>query len=141
MKSIWCIETKDGYMKIKVSVGEIVDKYTILEIKLKNAKDSQQKKNIKKEYEYLERKVKKLKVHFSLIYSLKAINSEIWDIEDEVRRHEAVQDFSIRFVELARSVYTKNDERAAMKKKINLLYDSDFVEEKILPKYEGEIKK
>lgn len=126
---------KDGHMKIKVSVGEIVDKFTILEIKLAHAKDKQQKKNIKKEYNYLKRKVKKLKIHFSLIYSLKSINTEIWDVEDEIRKHEAVEDFSTRFVELARLVYIKNDKRAEIKKKINMLYDSNFMEEKILPDY------
>lgn len=122
-------------MKIKVSVGEIVDKYTILGIKLDNAIDPKQIKNIKKEYKYLKKKVKSLKINPTLVFQLQMINLDLWDIENSIRQHEAEQDFSEEFINLARAVYVTNDERAAIKKKINDLYSSKFVEEKILPEY------
>ena len=128
-------------MKIKVSIGEVVDKYTILEIKLDHARDVRQIRNIIREYDYLKNKVDKLKVSLKLIEALKVVNMTMWEIEDEIRQLEAKKDFSDKFIQLARAVYKNNDQRSKIKKKINEQYGSEFVEEKILPKYEKEVKK
>jgi len=132
---------RDGFMNIKVSIGEVVDKYTILEIKLDHARDVRQIRNIIREYDYLKNKVDKLKVSLKLIEALKVVNMTMWEIEDEIRQLEAKKDFSDKFIQLARAVYKNNDQRSKIKKKINEQYGSEFVEEKILPKYEKEVKK
>lgn len=117
---------------IPVSNGEIIDKYTILEIKLRNVKDEIKLRNIKKEYLLLKEYVFKLK-NFNitkLIESLGKINSELWEIEDQIREKEKIKDFGIDFIELARSVYKKNDERFKIKYQINIQTNSDLKEEK-----------
>ena len=124
-------------MKIKVSIGEVVDKYTILEIKLDHARDIKQIRNIIREYDYLKSKVDKLQISSKLVEALKVVNMTMWEIEDEIRKMEADKDFSDKFVQLARAVYKNNDQRSKIKKKINEQYGSEFVEEKILPKYEN----
>jgi hypothetical protein len=140
MKLIWCIETKDGFMKIKVSNGEIVDKYTILMIKLDHATDKKQIKNIKREYKYLKNRIKKIKFDDELMYKLYFINRELWCVEDTLRVLENNKDFSDKFIVNARSVYHLNDKRAKIKKAINSDTYSKFVEEKILPNYKEEKK-
>jgi hypothetical protein len=125
-------------MTIKVSIGELFDKITILEIKRFNITDPQKLANVLKEYNYLQKKAEKLnpKYNKSAHYKkLMAVNAELWNIEDAKRDHERTKTFDAAFVELARSVYIKNDERAAIKKAINKKYDSDIVEEKSYKKY------
>ena len=123
-------------MKIEVSNGEIVDKMTILELKLDKIKDKTQLKNIEKEWAILNDCVMSLYQIFSdsdfysKVDELSEINSQLWDVEDWIRNCEKEQRFDKEFVELARSVYRLNDQRAQLKKDINLLTKSNFVEEK-----------
>jgi len=123
-------------MKIEVSVGEIVDKLSILKIKKNNIKDETKLININKEYEYLFQIVfDELKIEEGDFYNLVIINERLWDIEDSIRDKERESSFDAEFIELARSVYFTNDRRAEIKKDINLKYGSLFVEEKSYNKY------
>jgi hypothetical protein len=123
-------------MKIEVSVGEIVDKLSILKIKSDNITDLDKLKNINKEYEYLYTIVfDDLKVSQEDFSELVSINQKLWVIEDDLRDKESVQEFDSVFIELARSVYFVNDKRAEIKKEINIKYGSLFVEEKSYKSY------
>jgi hypothetical protein len=123
-------------MKIEVSVGEIVDKLSILQIKTGMIKDQKKLANVKKEYDYLSDIVfDELKIEQSDFFELVVINSKLWEIEDRIRNKERDQEFDKDFIDLARSVYFTNDERAEIKKSINLKYGSYFVEEKFYEKY------
>jgi len=123
-------------MKIEVSVGEIVDKLSILQIKTGMIKDQEKLANVKKEYDYLSNIVfDELKIEQSDFFNLVVINSKLWEIEDRIRNKERDQEFDEDFIDLARSVYFTNDERAEIKKSINLKYGSYFVEEKSYEKY------
>ncbi len=119
-------------MKIEVSIGEVVDKVTILEIKTEKFKDPKKLKNVKKEYDILKKAMEKegITTASDEFKRLKAVNLKLWNIEDNIRIEESKQQFGETFIKLARSVYFENDERAAIKKKINLKYGSDLVEEK-----------
>jgi hypothetical protein len=118
---------------IPVSVGELFDKITILQIKLQKITDISKLNNIKKEYDFLVEIATKIDADFlsnSHYQKLFEINSELWVVEDSKRNHEANKDFGDSFIFWARKVYMKNDERAAVKRKINELYGSEIVEEK-----------
>lgn len=119
-------------MKIEVSIGEIVDKVTILEIKTEKFKNPEKLKNVKKEYSILKKPMEKMgiKTDSTEFKKLKRVNLRLWEIEDNIRIKEAKQEFDAQFIKLARSVYFENDKRAALKKKINLKYGSELVEEK-----------
>lgn len=125
-------------MKIEVSIGEIVDKLSILQIKKLNIVDEDKLINIKKEFNYL-LEVVESELNFStssdLYLELLKINKKLWIIEDNIREKERNKSFDGEFIELARSVYFTNDERSKIKKHINLEYGSDFVEEKSYNKY------
>jgi len=123
-------------MKIEVSIGEIVDKLSILRIKKENIVDEQKLRNVLTEYEYLYDIVfSELQVSTADFQSLHAVNSVLWKIEDLIRLKEKDKQFDNSFIELARSVYQTNDERAELKKQINIKYGSKFVEEKSYAKY------
>lgn len=122
-------------MKIEVSNGEIVDKFTILQIKKEKCDDSKKLLSISKELSYLQLIVDKLKVPENLLMSLKLINQKLWDIEDEIRKYESKKIFDDKFIELARSVYITNDQRFLIKLQINQVTNSKFIEQKILPDY------
>jgi hypothetical protein len=123
-------------MKIETSIGEIVDKLSILKIKKNNIKDETKLINISKEYDYLfQITFDELKIEESDFYDLVIINERLWDIEDSIRDKERDSSFDSEFIELARSVYFTNDKRAEIKKNINLKYGSLFVEEKSYKKY------
>lgn len=119
-------------MEIEVSVGEIVDKLSILQIKTEKITDNDKLKNVTKEYLYLHEIVfSKLNISYDDQYlKLLEVNRELWDIEDKIRDKERDKKFDSEFIELARSVYFTNDKRAEIKKEINLKYVSTFVEEK-----------
>ena len=123
-------------MKIEVSNGEIVDKMTILELKLDKIKNITQLKNIEKEWAVLNDCVMTLyQIYgdsnlYKKVDELSEINSQLWDIEDWIRDCEKEQRFDKEFVELARSVYKLNDQRSEVKRQINILTKSNFVEEK-----------
>ena len=129
-------------MKIlaEISVGELFDKITILNIKTKKIQDSEKLMNIKNELNFLNNQASNIKVkdQESLnknINKLQSINEELWDIENYKRDCEANKDFGEKFIELSRDVHFKNDIRAQIKKEINLLTDSIIVEEKEYSKY------
>lgn len=117
-------------MKIEVSNGEIVDKYTILLIKSEMIKDEAKLVNIKKELTHLEAIVIKLNIKEEYRLELLKINVSLWEVEDELRKLESVKSFDNYFISLARQVYILNDERASIKKKINTDTNSNFTEEK-----------
>ena len=123
-------------MKIEVSIGEIVDKLSILQIKTTFIKDEEKLNNVKKEYDYLYDIVfNEMKIEQSDFFDMVSINQKLWKIEDDIRDKERDKIFDDEFVQLARSVYFTNDERAEVKKKINLKYGSLFVEEKSYSDY------
>lgn len=120
---------------IPVSIGELVDKITILMIKEHHAKD-QQLVNIQKELHLLQAKLDDLGLsghpHFdSMLQALTNINVSLWHIEDQIRVMERNQDFGSDFITLARAVYQTNDERSALKLQINKTFNSEIIEEKI----------
>lgn len=123
-------------MKIEVSNGEIIDKLTILQIKLERIKDEAKLKNLKKEYDELIRVTSAIINTTDPLYrSLYEINCELWDIEDQIRDLERNKDFGKDFIETARAVYFKNDKRSVIKRDINLKTSSGFIEEKSYEKY------
>ena len=129
-------------MKIlaEISVGELFDKITILNIKTQKIYDSEKLINIKNELNFLNKQASNLNVkdQDSLrknINKLQSINEELWDIENFKRECEANKDFGEKFIQLSRDVHFKNDIRAQIKKEINLLTDSIIVEEKEYSKY------
>jgi hypothetical protein len=124
----------------EVSWGELIDKYTILLIKSERIRDEAKLKNVQAELTALSRAHEQAHGMSAGLGEaegrLKAINEELWDIEDRIRDCERAKDFGPRFVELARSVYFRNDARAAAKREINLLLGSSLVEEKSYQPYE-----
>ena len=123
----------------EISVGELLDKISILEIKQKNIKDEQKIKIISKELESLNYSLKKdvritdeIK---SLYEDLKKINIKLWSIEDGKRDCERNGDFGEKFIQLARSVYIENDQRAKIKNKINKISGSNISEVKSYDQY------
>jgi predicted transposase YbfD/YdcC len=123
-------------MKIEVSIGEIADKLSILQIKKENITDKDKLINVIKEEEYLHDIVfNDLSISKDDFNKLLLINNELWVIEDKIRDKEMDKSFDDEFIELARSVYITNDKRAEIKKYINLKYGSDFTEEKSYKPY------
>ena len=119
-----------------ISIGELIDKITILEIK-QIYMTGIKLKNINKEMKLLKNILqdKNLEINIDLIKNLKKINKKLWEIEDNIRIKESNQEFDEEFIKLARSVYIENDKRASIKKEINQKYNSDLVEEKSYKNY------
>ena len=116
---------------VPVSWGEILDKLSILEIKLDRIDDPAARANVSHEYALLHTiAVPAMEEVAGLFGQLRAINLTLWDIEDAIRREEALGLFGAEFIALARSVYRTNDERAAVKREINVKLASEVVEEK-----------
>ncbi|MBP8959351.1 MAG: hypothetical protein KBG40_02880 [Bacteroidales bacterium] len=123
-------------MKVEVSNGEIIDRLTILMIKLEKINDEDKLVNIRKEYEVVAEAAKSiLSLDDPLVTELYNINSKLWDIEDHIRDLERRKDFGEDFVNTARSVYFTNDRRAEIKREINLKTSSGLLEEKLYNKY------
>ena len=129
-------------MKIlaEISVGELFDKITILNIKTKKISDNDKLRNIHTELKTLNDQSKKITVSDAqtlndLVLKLQQINEDLWDIENFKRECEAKKDFGENFIKLSRDVHFKNDKRAILKKEINLLSNSQIVEEKEYSKY------
>lgn len=121
-------------IKVEVGEGELIDKITILEVKLARISDPAKLKNVRHEYEVLEATAK-AEIPPSadldaLRAELKAINEELWVIEDDIRICEKRSDFGDEFIRLARAVYFTNDRRATVKRRINDLLGASIVEEK-----------
>ena len=117
-------------MNIEVSIGEAVDKLSILSIKMEKIKDESKLENISKEYYMLLDLLEEEMFTNPLYYKLKDVNKRLWEIEDEIRVCEKHGDFNLNFIRLARAVYHRNDERADIKRQINLKYNSSLIEEK-----------
>jgi hypothetical protein len=123
-------------MKIEVSNGEIVDKLTIIEIKLENIKNEEKLKNLRVEHQVLNDAVKSILEKTNPLYlELLEINRKLWVIEDRIRELEKAKDFGAEFVEVARSVYFTNDRRSDVKRKINEETKSGLIEEKSYEDY------
>ena len=126
-------------IRIEVAPGEIIDKLTILEIKRERIADEAKRRNVSHEWDVLTRDLAAAVAATpqldALRASLKEINLKLWVIEDDIRDCERAKDFGPKFVELARAVYFTNDERAAIKKRINTLLGSSIVEEKSYKTY------
>jgi hypothetical protein len=123
-------------MKIEVSNGEIIDKLTIIQIKLERIKDKAKLENLRKEYdELIEASSSIIGNSDPLFKSLYEVNCELWDIEDHIRNLERKKDFGKDFIETARAVYFKNDRRSEVKREINLKTSSGLIEEKSYEKY------
>ena len=123
-------------MKIDVSNGEIIDKITILQIKLERIKDEAKLKNLKREYEELIKITSSIMSTNDILYkALYDVNCELWDIEDHIRDLERNKDFGNDFISTARAVYIKNDRRSELKKEINIKTFSALTEEKSYEKY------
>jgi|TARA_B100001540_G_C15486093_1_gene496958 hypothetical protein len=121
-----------------ISLGELVDKISILLIKQKNINDKSKILHVNKELDYLkstlEKKIKKEEIN-NYLDQLVKINSELWKIEDDIRECERKKIFDQTFIELARSVYFTNDKRANVKSDINIKFGSELVEVKSYEKY------
>jgi hypothetical protein len=126
-------------LQIPVSIGEALDKITILQIKLAHISDVAKRVNIQNELDVLLPLVSGDKFATeqmqSLMGELKAVNEALWDIEDDIREKEASKSFDAEFISLARAVYVTNDKRAEIKKKINLATGSALIEEKSYEAY------
>ena len=124
-------------MKVDISLGELVDKVSILAIKLEKMQDPAKLANVKKEYDILQKYMHEAAIseESDEYCRLLDINRKLWEIEDQIREKEKEKCFDPEFVGLARSVYFTNDDRAAVKREINLRYGSDLVEEKDYKQY------
>ena len=126
-------------IKVVLSVGELIDKITILQLKMKFIKNKEQLNNVSYELGTLKPLLKENNLETPKINELFAelyeINLELWKIEDKIREKERQSDFNDEFISLARSVYYTNDKRADVKKKINLISGSELIEEKSYAKY------
>ena len=132
---------KDKSKKIlsEISPGELLDKISILEIKIEKVKDKNSLEEIKKEYKIL-KEIQTSSIEMTgkikdLFQSVKNVNIKLWNIEDKLRICEKNKDFDKNFIELARSVYFANDERAELKSKINKILKSNIIEIKQYDNY------
>ena len=127
---------KKEIINAPISIGELVDKITILEIK-KNKLQNSKLENVLKELTFLRKLMEKHQIEITddLFTQLKEINLRLWNIEDQIRIKEKKKEFDSTFIELARSVYFNNDKRAGIKKRINRLSNSEITEEKFYAEY------
>ena len=127
---------KKKIINAPISIGELVDKITILEIK-KNKLQNSKLENVLKELSFLRKLMEKHQIEITddLFTQLKEINLTLWNIEDQIRIKEKNKEFDNIFIELARSVYFKNDKRSEIKKRINRLSNSEITEEKSYAEY------
>ena len=124
--------------RVPISWGELIDKITILEIKAARLKNPAAIANVNKELSMLASRAE-LAMQSPELQALKKqltqVNETLWEIEDNIRAKEAAREFDAGFIALARSVYQRNDERAAIKRKINTLLSSELIEEKSYHQY------
>jgi uncharacterized protein YjbK len=127
---------KKPAMKIEVSNGEILDKLSIIQIKLDRIKDEAKLANLRKEYDVLmEAASGILSLDNPLYKALYEVNCQLWDIEDRIRDLERNKDFGDEFIQTARAVYFHNDKRSEIKREINIATESGLIEEKSYEKY------
>ena len=127
---------KKKIINAPISIGELIDKITILEIK-KNKLQNSKLENVLKELSFLRKLMKKNQIEITddLFNQLKEINLTLWNIEDQIRIKEKNKEFDNIFIELARSVYFTNDKRSEIKKNINRSSNSEITEEKFYADY------
>ena len=127
---------KKKIINVPISIGELIDKVTILEIKKEKLKNLKLK-NILKELSFLRAVLEKnsILIPDEIYFQLKSINLKLWDIEDKIRIKEKNKEFDNEFIELARSVYLNNDRRSETKKELNIMFNSEIIEEKSYEKY------
>jgi hypothetical protein len=128
------------HLLVPVPAGELLDKISILEIKLARIGDAGKRENVARELEAL-REVRERELEITpqiaaLCRELQAVNETLWDVEDAIREHERRRCFDEQFIELARSVYRRNDQRAALKRRITALTGSPLLEEKSYTPYD-----
>ncbi len=130
---------KSDIVFAEISIGELIDKITILRLKMKHIKDEAKLANVKKELislcKTLDTKVPKCEKLDDLTQQLYETNQQLWDIEDDCRNKERNKEFDDEFIQITRSVYITNDKRCALKRKINTLLGSNLVEEKSYAAY------
>jgi len=128
-------------MKVEVSNGEVLDKLSILEIKLENIADEAKLANIQKEHDVIKGTIGEPTWHehvfriYGFYDQLREVNGVLWEIEDSIRLKEKAQEFDSAFIQLARQVYQTNDKRAEIKKEINIYTGSELLEEKSYEDY------
>lgn len=126
-------------LDVPIGPGELIDKITILEIKAAHLSSAEKLANVRAELSALvaarDAAIDASADLATLTEALKSVNATLWQVEDQIRDCERAGDFGPRFVALARSVYRTNDERAALKRRINDLLDADIVEEKSYAAY------
>ena len=126
-------------VRVEISPGEMIDKITILEIKAERMTDAKKLANVQAELASLsadrDAAIPASAELDECAAALKKVNKTLWEIEDEIRACERGKDFGPRFVELARAVYLNNDERAAIKRRINEMLGATIVEEKSYQPY------
>jgi hypothetical protein len=126
-------------IRVEIAPGELIDKITILEIKLEKISDQGKLVNVRREHEslvdVLHKEVVETAELLRLTAALKDVNAELWQIEDDIRDQERAKTFGTQFVALARAVYHTNDRRAALKREINELLQSAIIEEKSYAAY------
>jgi hypothetical protein len=123
-----------GQPLVPISIGELLDKISILEIKASEICDPEKRANVKRELELLkairQRDIAMSPELHKLHASLKEVNRRLWQIEDDIRAKERTKVYDLAFIELARSVYINNDKRAQLKRRANEITGSELVEEK-----------
>ena len=119
-------------MRISVSIGELVDKVSILSIKFKRIKNSEKLIHIQKELDLLRKAMELVEIDpdSAEVKALTRVNLKLWDIENAIRLKEKSAQFDDEFIQLARAIYRLNDERTMLKRKISLKYHSELIEEK-----------
>ena len=122
-------------VSVPISIGELCDKYTILQIKSEKISDVNKLNKIENEIRYLKPLIYQCKVSEDKLNDLKKVNEKLWDIEDKIRIKESQSVYDSEFIELARSVYITNDHRFVLKSAINEYYKSDICEVKSYAKY------
>ena len=122
-------------VSVPISIGELCDKYTILQIKVEKITDIHKLNKIKNEIQYLKPLVEQCNVSQDKLNALKNVNEKLWNIEDNIRNKEFHTQFDAEFIELARSVYITNDYRFELKSSLNECYNSDICEVKSYAKY------
>jgi hypothetical protein len=130
-------------MLVHVSIGELIDKFTILLIKKSKINDHEKLNKVKIEIDYLINDINNIKNKYEindLFENLVNINTKLWNIEDNIRIKEKNQEFDNEFIQLARSVYFTNDERAYLKNEINKKTNSNIFEVKSYENYKSQSK-
>jgi len=133
------MSNKSKKILTEISAGELLDKISILEIKLEKIKDKNSQEEIKKEYKIL-KEIQNSSIKYedgikNLINSIKEVNIKLWDAEDKLRICEKNKDFGKSFIELAREIYFNNDKRSKIKSEINKILGSNIKEVKQYVKY------